>query len=109
MYFLLITICVYDVVFFKQKTAYEVRISDWGSDVCSSELGIFAHASRAIKHAACRCLAARGEGRPRALREAQGSLCEGSLLQTLSNQRRRIALAGWTRGGAGPRRACHLL
>src|SRR3546814_3848937 len=23
---------------FKEKTAYEVRISDWGSDVCSSEL-----------------------------------------------------------------------
>src|SRR3546814_3116704 len=26
--------------FFKQKTAYEVRISDWSSDVCSSDLGI---------------------------------------------------------------------
>src|SRR3546814_2864362 len=24
--------------FFKQKTAYEVRISDWSSDVCSSDL-----------------------------------------------------------------------
>src|SRR3546814_16455031 len=24
--------------FFKQKTAYELRISDWSSDVCSSEL-----------------------------------------------------------------------
>src|SRR3546814_9361240 len=33
--------CVYiDVVFFffKQKTAYEMRISDWSSDVCSSDL-----------------------------------------------------------------------
>src|SRR3546814_3540139 len=31
--------------FFKQKTAYEMRISDWSSDVCSSDLlgsfGIF--------------------------------------------------------------------
>src|SRR3546814_10599389 len=27
-----------DVVFFKQKTAYEVRMSDWSSDVCSSDL-----------------------------------------------------------------------
>src|SRR3546814_14371563 len=27
------------VVFFKQKTAYEMRISDWSSDVCSSDLG----------------------------------------------------------------------
>src|SRR3546814_2947590 len=27
--------------FFKQKTAYEMRISDWSSDVCSSDLRIF--------------------------------------------------------------------
>src|SRR3546814_8024028 len=26
---------------FKQKTAYEMRISDWGSDVCSSDLLAF--------------------------------------------------------------------
>src|SRR3546814_7134173 len=26
------------VLFFKQKTAYEMRISDWSSDVCSSDL-----------------------------------------------------------------------
>src|SRR3546814_9075664 len=37
--------CVYvishvsvSVFFFKQNTAYEVRISDWSSDVCSSDL-----------------------------------------------------------------------
>src|SRR3546814_1379573 len=33
--------CVFSSVmffFFKQKTAYEVRISDWSSDVCSSDL-----------------------------------------------------------------------
>src|SRR3546814_3520404 len=31
--------CLYSVfVFFKQKTAYEMRISDWSSDVCSSDL-----------------------------------------------------------------------
>src|SRR3546814_3767278 len=29
---------VYMVFFFKQKTAYEMRISDWSSDVCSSDL-----------------------------------------------------------------------
>src|SRR3546814_18830240 len=28
------------VVFFKQKTAYEMRISDWSSDVCSSDLRV---------------------------------------------------------------------
>src|SRR3546814_7116215 len=29
------------VFFFKQKTAYEMRISDWSSDVCSSDLVAF--------------------------------------------------------------------
>src|SRR3546814_9914754 len=28
------------VFFFKQKTAYEMRISDWSSDVCSSDLSL---------------------------------------------------------------------
>src|SRR3546814_6921077 len=28
------------VCFFKQKTAYEMRISDWSSDVCSSDLAV---------------------------------------------------------------------
>src|SRR3546814_9514744 len=32
--------------FFKQKTAYEMRISDWSSDVCSSDL---AAASRQVR------------------------------------------------------------
>src|SRR3546814_3895418 len=32
-------ICVF---FFKQKTAYEMRISDWSSDVCSSDLVVAA-------------------------------------------------------------------
>src|SRR3546814_4864887 len=30
--------------FFKQKTAYEMRISDWSSDVCSSDLSRRTHA-----------------------------------------------------------------
>src|SRR3546814_9930137 len=29
---------IFVLVFFKQKTAYEMRISDWSSDVCSSDL-----------------------------------------------------------------------
>src|SRR3546814_4529239 len=29
---------MFGVFFFKQKTAYEMRISDWSSDVCSSDL-----------------------------------------------------------------------
>src|SRR3546814_6804409 len=39
----LFNFCVYVILmcvvfFFKQKTAYEMRISDWSSDVCSSDL-----------------------------------------------------------------------
>src|SRR3546814_5514999 len=35
---LLSGICRWNFCFFKQKTAYEMRISDWSSDVCSSDL-----------------------------------------------------------------------
>src|SRR3546814_5480761 len=34
----LVWCCLGCVFFFKQKTAYEMRISDWSSDVCSSDL-----------------------------------------------------------------------
>src|SRR3546814_4816893 len=34
--FLILLCCI--MFFFKQKTAYEMRISDWSSDVCSSDL-----------------------------------------------------------------------
>src|SRR3546814_8895989 len=32
------SLCFSFFFFFKQKTAYEMRISDWSSDVCSSDL-----------------------------------------------------------------------
>src|SRR3546814_6743509 len=35
---MLVFLIVCLVFFFKQKTAYEMRISDWSSDVCSSDL-----------------------------------------------------------------------
>src|SRR3546814_2534647 len=48
--------CVF--FFFKQKTAYEMRISDWSSDVCSSDLiaGHLAGDQRDLqtRHGACR-------------------------------------------------------
>src|SRR3546814_8987936 len=34
----MISVSFYVFFFFKQKTAYEMRISDWSSDVCSSDL-----------------------------------------------------------------------
>src|SRR3546814_3651166 len=60
------------VFFFKQKTAYEMRISDWSSDVCSSDLrhrvarggteaeALIKSALRAARSAAGRRAACRG-------------------------------------------------
>src|SRR3546814_16398491 len=49
--------------FFKQKTAYEMRISDWSSDVCSSDLGHQRHPGRRSR----RTQARHGGRRPRPL------------------------------------------
>src|SRR3546814_4308333 len=52
--------------FFKQKSAYELRISDWSSDVCSSDLipythsGLLASAVAMDKEMAKRLFAAAG-------------------------------------------------
>src|SRR3546814_7501543 len=39
--------------FFKQKTAYEMRISDWSSDVCSSDLEHLALADELLRQLHC--------------------------------------------------------
>src|SRR3546814_10711410 len=41
---------VFFFFFFKQKTAYEMRISDWSSDVCSSDLTVLAEGTRSGLH-----------------------------------------------------------
>src|SRR3546814_4732182 len=47
-------LCIYLVLyllyvfFFKQKTAYEMRISDWSSDVCSSDLALYSQTANPI-------------------------------------------------------------
>src|SRR3546814_8392722 len=38
LFVVVVFLCIVFVFFFKQKTAYEMRISDWSSDVCSSDL-----------------------------------------------------------------------
>src|SRR3546814_10066597 len=38
LYVVAVIVSIFFVFFFKQKTAYEMRISDWSSDVCSSDL-----------------------------------------------------------------------
>src|SRR3546814_10334587 len=51
---LCIDLCM--VFFFKQKTAYEMRISDWISDVCSSDLQLVpCDDPHFASHASSRC------------------------------------------------------
>src|SRR3546814_20347082 len=54
--------CLCYFFFFKQKTAYDMRISDWSSDVCSSDLPSLpaTESPRTTPHA----LRARHRGRP---------------------------------------------
>src|SRR3546814_6974945 len=92
-----ISMCVYFFFFFKQKTAYEMRISDWSSDVCSSDLGDTGGAIARRKRRHLHLIAAGrggngGLGRRRR-RLGGGGLCCGRL-----ERRRR------TFGGGGRRR-----
>src|SRR3546814_6917261 len=48
-------ICVVVVFFFKQKSAYEMRISDWISDVCSSDPTAYSHQEMGIRAVADTC------------------------------------------------------
>src|SRR3546814_6099304 len=55
--------------FFKQKTAYDWRIGDWSSDVCSSDLSRYAAACSECASAAAR------SGLPVSTRAASASSC----------------------------------
>src|SRR3546814_6233956 len=41
------------IFFFKQNTVYEMLISDWSSDVCSSDLDILRHPLHAVAMQVC--------------------------------------------------------
>src|SRR3546814_5654705 len=71
------------IFFFKQKTAYEMRISDWSSDVCSSDLTVEANwlqirgntmMRRAITLAALIMFAAPASARPAACTTIDGAV-----------------------------------
>src|SRR3546814_3363123 len=57
--------------FFKQKTAYEMRISDWSSDVCSSDL-IGGRRDGTEQRGAQSSGQPRGQGAPRSGRKVEG-------------------------------------
>src|SRR3546814_6309488 len=69
------------VLFVKQKTAYEMRISDWSSDVCSSDLpGPGVAGARGARHhdgGRKRPPAADAEECPQGLRTCRATGCEG--------------------------------
>src|SRR3546814_1124441 len=81
MYSLFMYLCLF--FFFKQKTAYEMRISDWSSDVCSSDLSVARAAELACQGAARR--------QARSRREAAGQDDLAHLVVELLLQRRRRA------------------
>src|SRR3546814_6937661 len=69
---------------FRQKTAYEMRISDWSSDVCSSDLAETARSG--VEHPAARCemvgkavvqhvASAKASGEKRALQPPEARPC----------------------------------
>src|SRR3546814_20750258 len=58
--------------FFKQKTAYEMRISDWSSDVCSSDLYPDRHIPGRVSHGHLR----NGSPCPRHFLGRVDSICE---------------------------------
>src|SRR3546814_7938233 len=67
--------------FFKQKTAYEMRISDWSSDVCSSDLEPLGGALRLI---------AMGE-----------KVFPSQIADSLLDPAWRTSLSSWCTGGEG--------
>src|SRR3546814_3725361 len=56
------TVSLHLFFFFNQKTAYEMRISDWSSDVCSSDLQAFVVLDRAEDAGAEQAVPLRLEG-----------------------------------------------
>src|SRR3546814_15344185 len=86
------------VLFFKQKTAYEVRISDWSSDVCSSDLVAARAAGLGTRHAVARIAVLGhpiGRGRPGEAGPARSRIVfVGAVEQGVAAARAPIAAVG---------------
>src|SRR3546814_18163304 len=75
--------------FFKQKTAYEMRISDWSSDVCSSDLRRREFLRPSADHGA----AIAGAGAARLRRTADRAAQGGRLYQPLCRRAEHAAVS----------------
>src|SRR3546814_2455822 len=72
----IVAMFVFVLFFVKQKTAYEMRISDWSSDVCSSDLLGFTQATQAVR-------------RVGAVQQRRGRAFAGNLLKRRGHQANR--------------------
>src|SRR3546814_5721575 len=72
------------VFLFKQKTAYEMRISDWSSDVCSSDLFALLVFTNYLRE----------EGRREQVRSAFRYYLSPALVDQLANEPGRLVLGG---------------
>src|SRR3546814_5326629 len=90
-------------VFFKQKTAYEMRISDWSSDVCSSDLdcgrNLVGESVPVLRHSA-RCDPAYPRQEPADCRSGRGQLPQGGHLAATTSHAR-LCHEGFAAGGGG--------
>src|SRR3546814_14997458 len=99
--------------FYKQKTAYEMRISDWSSDVCSSDLrarsvrrplGADRQAGAGIRAAAALCRSARpGQGRSHRCRSRRQAGADQFLRLLVRALPGRASLADGAGAGGGDR------
>src|SRR3546814_19115357 len=95
--------------FFKQKTAYDMRISDWSSDVCSSDLRDHARDRRPARAKRRRICARPGGAGPRTepcrTRHFFGNVVRALQLQKLAPPHEKAAEHRPT-GELRPRREC---
>src|SRR3546814_2459974 len=92
---------LYMFFFFKQKTAYDLRISDWSSDVCSSDLSRSAGARGREKIA----VRFRRPGKPRPSRRARTGAPQGEvfLMKQYSRPHAEEARRAVSKHEAGPK------
>src|SRR3546814_7626810 len=76
-------VCSSSLFFFKQKTAYEMRISDWSSDVCSSDLSITQDAVPAFAS-----ITQNGDGNDSSI--VQTGTASGAVATTLQTDRKSV-------------------
>src|SRR3546814_10510897 len=74
--------------FFKQKTAYEMRISDWSSDVCSSDLDCIVSTLRLVHRQRALVVGCNAVGGQHIdLRESQRQACILAVARSLTTWR----------------------